>query len=117
MFDAKKFAEGTALFNAAKFFAAHEALEDVWRGLHGPERRAMQGLIQLAVALHHHSNGNLDGARSLLARAAAKLADAPDDFFGLSIPPLRQAVDRWQQALQECRAVPPLPRLELRPRC
>ncbi|HVP43752.1 MAG TPA: DUF309 domain-containing protein, partial [Terriglobales bacterium] len=83
MVDRARFEEGVALFNAGDFFAAHEALEDVWRDLHGPERRSMQGLIQLAVALHHHSTGNLDGARSLLARAAAKLADAPDDFFGI----------------------------------
>ncbi len=117
MWTQAKLDEGIACFNSGRFFAAHEALEDVWRELHGPERRVMQGLIQLAVALHHYSTGNLDGARSLLARAAVKLAEAPDDFFGLSIPPLRQAVDRWQQALQERRAVPPLPRFELRQRC
>ncbi|HVP42949.1 MAG TPA: DUF309 domain-containing protein, partial [Terriglobales bacterium] len=80
-------------------------------------RRSMQGLIQLAVALHHHSTGNLDGARSLLARAAAKLADAPDDFFGISIPPLRQALDQWQQALREGSPLPPLPRIRTWERC
>ena len=117
MADQAKFEQGVALFNAADFFAAHEALEDVWREMRGPERRIMQGLIQLAVALHHHSTGNLEGARSLLARAAAKLADAPDNFYGLSVPPLRQAVGRWQQALEERSALPPLPRLQTRDQC
>ncbi len=112
-----KLDEGIACFNSGRFFEAHEALEDVWRELHGRERRAMQGLIQLAVALHHHSKGNVDGARSLLARAVAKLADAPDDFFGISIPPLRQSLEQWQEALNKRCAAPPLPRLELRRWC
>lgn len=117
MIDRNKFDQGVAFFNAADFFAAHEALEDVWREMHGADRRVMQGLIQLAVAFHHHSTGNVAGMRSLLARAAAKLADAPDDFLGIAVPPLRQAVGRWQQALEERSPLPPLPRLQPRTRC
>ena len=117
MIDRKRFEEGIALFNAADFFAAHEALEDVWREMQGPERQVMQGLVQVAVALHHHSTSNPEGARSVLARAAANVADAPDDFFGISMPPLRDALARWQQALAERSAPPPLPRLRTRERC
>ena len=106
-----KLKAGIAFFNSGKFFEAHEALEDVWRQMQGPERDIMQAVIQVAVALHHHSTGNLDGARSVLARAAATLADAPDDFCGISLPPLRQALDRWNKALADGSPPPPLPRL------
>src|SRR5947209_20294512 len=63
-----RFAEGIKLFNSAEFFEAHEVLEDVWRAAPAAEKRFLQGLIQVAVALHHHSKGNRTGARSLLAR-------------------------------------------------
>ncbi len=117
MIDHSKLNEGIELFNAGDFFAAHEALEDVWRQMRGPDRRVMQGLIQVAVAFHHHSNGNLEGARSLLRRAATRLADAPDEFFGVFLPPVRTAIAAWQQALQQRAPAPPLPRLQIMRRC
>ncbi len=111
MLDQAKLKEGFVLFNAGSFFEAHEALEDVWREMCGPERDFLQAVIQVAVALHHHSTGNLAGARSVLARAAATLANAPDGFLGIDIPLLRQALSRWQRALADGSPVPPLPRL------
>ena len=39
-----------------------------------PERTALQGLIQVAVAFHHLENGNLEGARSLLSLGLTKVA-------------------------------------------
>ena len=117
MMEQQKLAEGIALFNAGKFYDAHEVLEDVWRGLAGEDRRFLQGLIQVAVAFHHHSTGNLQGAGSLLARGAAALAGAPDVFLGISLPPLRASLKRWQAALAEGSPPPPLPCLERSGRC
>src|SRR3981081_3156347 len=56
------------LFNRACFFDAHEVWEDVWRAAPPEEKKFLQGLIQIAVAFHHHSTGNIIGARSLLER-------------------------------------------------
>ena len=109
-----KLAEGVALFNSGKFFECHEAFEDVWNTLHGDQRRWMQGVIQVAVALHHHSSGNLAGAKSLLARADAKLSDAPVEVLGISTPKLRKSVAAWRKALEIREPVPALPHLELR---
>ncbi len=111
MLDDRKLAQGIALFNAGKFYEAHEVLEDVWRQMTGEDRRYLQGLIQVAVAFHHYSTGNLAGARSLLARGAAALAGAPDVFLGISMPPLRAALELWQAALAERSPAPALPRL------
>src|SRR5438874_12872865 len=72
--DSARFREGIKLFNSGEFFEAHEVLEDVWCAAPAAEKRFLQGLIQVAVALHHHSKENRVGARSLLARARCNLS-------------------------------------------
>ena len=67
-------AHGLKLFNRADFFDAHEVLEDIWRAAFGPEKKFLQGLIQVAVALYHHGNGNMIGARSVLRRGFRNLS-------------------------------------------
>ncbi len=104
---------GIDLFNAEQFFDAHEALEDVWRESHGEEREFLQGVIQIAVGLHHHATGNLEGARSLLTRGADKLARFPNTYCKLRVDRLRAAVAAWTEALSNGEPAPPLPRLEL----
>ena len=109
--DAARFIEGIKLFNSAEFFEAHEVLEDVWRAAPAAEKRFLQGLIQVAVALHHHSKGNRTGARSLLARARRNLSGYPDEFVGIDLKPLLTSLARWQEALEDGQPVPPLPRI------
>ena len=103
---------GIALFNQGHFFDAHEALEDVWRPARGRRRRFLQALIQVAVGLHHHSRGNLAGARSLLARGGNTLALYPATYSGLKLGPLRTSVTAWREALAAGQPAPPLPRVE-----
>ena len=75
----ERFLEGIALFNRGEFFDCHEALEEVWLELSGERKKFLQGLIQVAVALHHLRNGNRVGAERLLAAAVEKLAgDSPE---------------------------------------
>lgn len=104
---------GIQLFNDAQFFAAHEVLEDVWRAAPEPQRKFLQGLIQLAVAFHHHSTGNIVGARSLLNRAMRNLAGYPQLFGGIHLSNLLQAVAEWQRALTEDTPLPPPPHVEV----
>lgn len=103
---------GIALFNQAHFFDAHEVLEDVWRPARGRRRRFLQALIQVAVGLHHHSRGNLAGARSLLARGGNTLALYPATYAGLRLGPLRNSITAWRDALADGGPPPPLPRVE-----
>ncbi len=105
---------GIALFNAAEFFEAHEVLEDVWRAAPEPEKKFLQGLIQVAVGLHHHSRGNIVGCRSLLARAGRNLSRYPAHYGGLDIGTLLAKLTEWHEALEQGRTVPPLPKLEMR---
>jgi predicted metal-dependent hydrolase len=109
--DADHFAEGIKLFNSAEFFEAHEVLEDVWRGSPTADKKFLQGLIQAAVAFHHHSTGNIVGARSLLARARRNLSGYPDEFRGVHLAALLESLARWESALEDGQPVPSLPRI------
>ena len=67
--------EGTGLFHAGRWFAAHEAWEEVWRSTTPEPRDLFQGLVQLAAAFHHlHARGRPDVARRVLAKARRRLA-------------------------------------------
>jgi uncharacterized protein len=61
------------LADAGLFFEVHELLEPTWFRAQGAERVGLQGLIQVAVALHHRDTGNREGALSLLTEGLAKL--------------------------------------------
>jgi uncharacterized protein len=60
-----RYLEGIRYFNECEFFEAHEVWEDLWADYQGPSRRFYQGLIQVAVCLHHFGNGNGRGAIKL----------------------------------------------------
>ena len=66
-----------ALWNERLFFEVHEVLEAIWKPATGAERQALQGVIQIAVALHHLAHGNRRGARSLLTEGRGRLATVP----------------------------------------
>ena len=73
------------LFDAERFFEAHEVLETVWKrdGFDDESRRWWRGLTQLAVACCHLQRGNLPGARGVLARAMTNLGMPVADAGGL----------------------------------
>jgi predicted metal-dependent hydrolase len=60
-----RYLEGIEHFNKCDFFEAHEVWEELWADTQGPSRRFFQGLIQVAVCLHHFGNGNIRGAKKL----------------------------------------------------
>ena len=97
---------GLELLNHGRYFEAHEVLEDVWRATPGQERQFLQGLIQVAVALHHQSTGNLEGAGSVMRRAAHNLSAYSGDFGNIDVSALRTAVERWRRALRDGAAFP-----------
>jgi len=107
------FERGVAQFNARKFFEAHEAWEELWLIEPEPEKTFLQGLIQVAAALHHHSRGNSRGAKSLLAAGIVKLACFPASHRGLAVAKLRTQAKRWLRWLdgEEGTGPPPPPKI------
>jgi len=62
-------------FNARAYWAAHEALETVWRSIIREDEAAVwQGLIQAAAALLHRERGNRHGVEVVGRAALEKLA-------------------------------------------
>jgi uncharacterized protein len=91
------FRRGITLFNAGKFFEAHEVWEELWLEEALPEKTFLQGLIQVAAAFHHHSRGNPRGYRSLLAAGLAKLEQFSDQHRGIALAKLRADAREWVQ--------------------
>jgi uncharacterized protein len=60
-----RYLEGVRWFNEENFFQAHEVWEDLWMERRDPSRTFYQGLIQVAVCLHHFGRRNTRGARKL----------------------------------------------------
>jgi predicted metal-dependent hydrolase len=102
---------GLELFNRGEFFDAHEVLEDVWRAAPEAEKKFLQGLIQVAVGLHHHSRGNLAGGQSLLARAHKNLSVYPALHGGIDVAGLRAQVEQWIAALKNGEPAPEWPQI------
>ena len=76
-------------------------MEEVWKAIpsHESARTHIQGLVQLAVAFHHQSMGNRDGARSVLERAMRNLEAAEASLPELDLPFLRTSLEAWRQYL------------------
>ena len=83
-----RYLQGIKYFNECEFFEAHEIWEELWTDVQGPKRRFYQGLIQVAVCLHHFGNGNLRGAKKLYHSCRAYLTDYEPHHLGLNLSQL-----------------------------
>ena len=80
------------------YFECHELLEDLW--LQENHDLLYQGLLQVAVGLYHHRNGNLGGAVKLLRQALTKLDLYPADPLGIDLGTLREECAAYLAGLQ-----------------
>ena len=71
-----RFAQGVELFNAAQWYEAHDVFEDLWHDTAEPERRWVQGVVQIAVAMVHLGRGNSNGAAILLGEGLGRLTSS-----------------------------------------
>lgn len=110
-------AEGISLFNAGKYFEAHEALEAVWLKSAGRRKTFLHGLIQVAAAFHHHVHQNPAGFRSLLEKGCAKLETFGAEAEGVDVAGLMQELRHWRERfdapLDLLVRTAPLPRVKL----
>ncbi len=92
-------ARAVELFDAERFFEAHEFFEWVWKypELEQADRSFFKGLAQVAVGLTHTQRGNQEGAITLLRRAANYLEGYPSPHHGIHTA----AVQRMARAFAE----------------
>jgi hypothetical protein len=93
--------QGIREFNSREWFECHETVEDLWIGSEGEVRDFYQGIIQIAVALHHWRNGNFGGAVSLLKGGAGYLGHVAGACQWVDVAALIVAADRMRSALEE----------------
>lgn len=85
---------GARLFDAGRFFEAHEAWEAHWLvEKEAPRRLLLQGLIQIAAAFHKLIDKQApEPAASLFAKGLAKLDACPAEIEDLDVAGFRERV-------------------------
>lgn len=88
------FTRGAGLFDAGRFFDAHEVWEDAWHEATDPDERLFfQGMIQVAAAFHKLLvMGSPVSAVRLAERALAKLDRLEGAPHGLDLARFRDEV-------------------------
>lgn len=86
-------------FNRGDWFQCHETLEELWVGTEGETRDFYQGILQIAVALHHWRSGNFGGAISLLKGGAGYLSRVHPVCQRISVAELVSQADRLRECL------------------
>ena len=81
--------EGLRLFNAGKYFEAHEELEAAWKDERGKVRELYQGILQAGVTYLHITRGNYPGAVKVYGRSMKWLRQFPETCRGVEVERLR----------------------------
>lgn len=99
------FLRGVALYNARRFWDAHEAWETLWRRGRATEwADFIQGLIQVAAAFHKlFVQANPASAARILARGVHRLERYPCAFGGLQLEAFVDALRRSHASIEELR--------------
>jgi predicted metal-dependent hydrolase len=85
-------ARGRALYNSGHHWDAHEAWEEAWLEEEGDVKLFLQGLIQVAAAMHKALVQKQPASCvKLLGSALQKLDPLPADMGGVDLAAFRQA--------------------------
>ncbi|MDD2733027.1 MAG: DUF309 domain-containing protein [Desulfuromonadaceae bacterium] len=93
--------QGIREFNRRDWHECHETVEDLWIGAGGEIRDFYQGIIQIAIALYHWSNGNYGGAVSLLTGGTGYLRRVSNRCQWVDVAGLIADSDALRVALEE----------------
>ncbi|WP_442604489.1 DUF309 domain-containing protein [Paenibacillus sp. KN14-4R] len=95
-------------FNVTRdYYVCHDVMEELW--LEEGRKPLYQGLLQVAVGLYHHDNGNVSGAIKLLRAALEKLTPYPNCILGIHLDALVNDASRYLHKLEHVEAAPFLP--------
>jgi predicted metal-dependent hydrolase len=108
-----RYLEGIEHFNKCDFFEAHEVWEELWADTQGEPRRFYQGLIQVAVCLHHFGNGNIRGAKKLYFGCRGYLQDYLPKYLGLDLDKLLSQLETCCREILDSKEE--FPRIEIVP--
>ena len=90
---------GARLLASGAWRALHEAFETAWRRSHGDGRDLLQALAQLAAALLKWSEGQVEGAATILGRVRRNLEGLPSHVSRVDVETLESTVLDLQERL------------------
>lgn len=109
------FERAVALFDAQRFFEAHEFFEHIWKSdwVEPGDERFWKGVTQVAVGCCHTQRGNSAGAITLLERGAGYLDAYPASHHRIDVGGLARAARALAAQVRDLGASPEreLPRL------
>ncbi len=85
--------KGMELFNAGKYWLAHEELEQAWKEETGSIRELYRAILQVAVVYLHITRANYNGAIKVYERVQKWIKPWPDICRGIEIGQLRQDLE------------------------
>lgn len=92
-------------FNVERdYFECHEVMEELW--LEEGRNPFCQGLLQVAVGLYHHRNGNASGSLKLFQQAIGKLEPLPRTFRGIDLGKLLDESKLYAEKLRRIATEP-----------
>jgi len=92
---------GIRQFNRQEWFECHETLEALWLQEQGELRDFYQGIIQMAIALHHWRNGNFNGAMALLEGSSSYLEHVASPCLWVDVASLLRQAATMRKALHQ----------------
>ncbi|MDP6192880.1 MAG: DUF309 domain-containing protein [Prochlorococcaceae cyanobacterium ETNP18_MAG_1] len=99
--DDPRFRHAVDLFNAGDWYPAHDAFEELWHETSGPERKTLQGVIQVAVAQLHLERGNRRGATLLYGEGLGRFKAKGIPDLGWDLEQLCLCIQDRLQKLQQ----------------
>lgn len=92
-------------FNVKRdYFECHEVMEELW--MEEGRNPLYQGLLQVAVGLYHHRNGNVGGAIKLFTQALEKLEFYPRLSLGVDLGKLTDDTKAYLNRLERIEEEP-----------
>jgi uncharacterized protein len=89
--------EAVTLFNAERFWEAHEVLESLWRVAEGTEKKLLQGLILVCAAFVHYQKDESKVALGVARRALPLLAWTDPTYYAIDVVNVRERVARMAE--------------------
>ena len=99
------FKEGLNYYREGNYFDAHESWEELWSDYYLPDRRFIQGLIQLSVSFVHLERDNLKGARSLLNKSIEKFEEFKELQRGINVTNLLNDIYKVRESYEKLTSV------------
>lgn len=77
--------QARSMFNAERYWEAHEVLESIWRVSEGEEKKLLQGLILVCAAFVHAQKDENAVALGIAKRALPHLAWRDRSYYGIDV--------------------------------